>query len=224
MTTFFVLTAAIGLFLAWAMGTSSRRNYREYEADEWDRHYPPHYPRYPYPPYPPYPPRRRESESMLVLLSLVLIILLAFIVVRYVYEKEEEKRIEKMRDRDWTPPGDGVDTDKDDPVDHIGGDSLNNIVEYKESNLNISPEEAAKGWFLQVDQRGTEPKAREQIKKVSDKFAGKRWLGINNSFDTQPYKVLIGPFSSEHDAREALEGDYPVRRPAQENIEIYRAD
>lgn len=220
MTTFFVLVAVFGLAMVWALGSSSRRGYDDDYGDDWDRRYPP---RYPYPPYPPYPPRRRESESLLVLLSLVLIILLAFIVVRYVYEKEEEKRIEKMRDGDWIPPVDRVHNDTGTSTEDVG-DSGQDKLEYKESNLNISPEEAENGWFLQVDQRSTEPKAREQIKKVSEKFAGKRWLGISNSFDTQPYKALIGPFPSEYAAREALKGDYPVRRPAQENIEIYRAD
>lgn len=219
MTTFFVLVAVFGLPLVWAIGSSSRRNYRDYDDGEWDRRYP-QYPPYP---YPPYPPRRRESESLLVLLSLVLIIVLAFIVVRYVYEKEEEKRIEKMRDTDWNSPSDEVVNDMDTSTKNIG-EAPYDELENKESDLTISPEEAAKGWFLQVDQRGTEAKAREETLKLREKFAGKLWLGINYSFDAQPYKVLIGPFSSEYAAREALKGDYPVRRPAQENIEIYRAD
>jgi hypothetical protein len=219
MTTFLLLAAVLGLPMVWAISSSSRRSYRDYDDGEWDRRYP-HYPPYP---YPPYPPRRRESESLLVLISLVLIILLAFIVVRYVYEKEEEKRIEKMRDTDWNSPNDEVVNDMDTLTNNIGETSYDEL-EIKESNLNISPGEAENLWFSQVGQYRTPAKAREQIKILQKKYPGQLWLGISSGFDTQSYKVLIGPFPSESTSREALKGDYPVRQPAQENIEIYRAD
>ncbi|MBX2930191.1 MAG: SPOR domain-containing protein [Saprospiraceae bacterium] len=203
MTTFFVLAAVFGLPLMWAMGSSPRRDYDDDYDGEWDRRYPP-YPRYP---YPPYPPRRRDSQSLLLLLNLVLLGVIVFIGMRYMDVKTEEKRITELPEI-INPPL---------PYEEEGDIDVDKSKKQHEEPIQEE-------WFSQAGQYKTEAKAREAILKLREKFAGKLWLGINYSFDTQSYKVLIGPFPSEYAAREALQGDYPVRRPAQENIEIYRAD
>lgn len=228
---FYIVFAMVGMAIVgivfWAATYSSRNDYDDYYRNRGG--YPPPYPQYP-PYYPqPYPPR--QESSIVTILALGLVVFLLFAGMQYCGRTVEQDRLEHIYQDDENIVG------KEDQslsqTNIYSGDAIYDEIEYNlpesygttqepVSQSVPSPVPLAEGYFCQISASNDSEQILQDAQKLEATFQGQVFIGENiNDGTGYPYKLLVGPYATEEDAKSVHGWDAVIYRPADEGVQIY---
>jgi hypothetical protein len=229
---FYIVFAIVGMaivgIVSWAVSYSSRNDYDDYYRSRGG--YPPPYPQYPPPYYPqPYPPQR--ESPIVTILGIGLVVFTIFAGMQYCDRTKEQDRLEQIYKEE-----DNI-VEQDDrslsPTNIYSGDATYDEIDnalpesYDLTPIVVSPSVSptvslSDGYFCQKYASGDPEQILQDAKKREATFPGQVFIGEHLNDDTgYPYKLLIGPYSTEEAAQSAHGRNAVVYRPAEKGIQIY---
>lgn len=224
---FYIVFAIVGMAIVgivfWAATYSSRNDYDDNYRNRGG--YPPPY----YPPYPPQYPPQRESPIVTILgMGLVVFMLIAG--MQYCGRMEEQKNQgSEIENEDMARDGEiiigqGEETGDGQPE----GKEEFRPQEYAVTDSTTAVDIAAPsldphyGYFVQISASDKGQSTLEDAKALLRTYPNQVFIGEHvNDSTGYPYKLLIGPYATEEDAKSAHGRNAVIYRPASEGVQIY---
>jgi len=230
---FYIVFAIVAIVIVvgivfWAVTYSSRNDYDDFYRNRGGYpppYYPPHYPQH-------YPPHYPQQESpILSILSLGLVVFLLFALMQYCSKTEELDRLERIHQ------GDSNIVNKEDPSlsqneiyegDAVYGEMEHNLPESynttQEAVIQPVPESVplTESFFFQKFASNDSEQILQDAQNLEATFPNRVYIGEKADDGTgYPFKLLIGPYATEEQAKSVHGRGTTVYRPVDKGIQIY---